>query len=198
MMIIYFAFRSLLAPPTYTQYPLPVDNQNHDSTASYQSEDALVLPARNLPPHIDRMTTVTIRVRVFFIICGIIFLILGSAVLGIEISIMMYSFSTYYRGIWSGNMMLTIAISMLVVAGQTSHSIRFTKNLLTFNLVTAILGVLFSVVELTAVQPCADGNPYSTCESTVGKVLKLVMIGVLNFSLLFSLAVLTCVQLMRR
>ena len=85
-MIIYFAFRLPSGLPPHTQYLQPtlndipcltVDNQNHDSTASYQAEDALVLPARNLPPHIDGMTTITIRVRVFFIICGIIFLILG-------------------------------------------------------------------------------------------------------------------------
>jgi hypothetical protein len=106
----------------------------------------------------------------------------------------MYSFSTYYRGVWAGNMLLATAISMLVVAGRTSHSIRYTKNLLACTLATVALGFVFSAIELSTVQPCVDGDLYTMCDSTTGKILKVTMVALLNFSLLFTLVILTCAQ----
>lgn len=173
---------------------MTLETQNCEQTPSCQQDDALVLPARTLSSHADGIIVITPKIRAFFIIGGIVFLLLGAGAIGLETSIMMYSFSTYYRGVWSGNMMLATSISMLVTAGRRCHSIIYTTQLLAFTMITVLCGIVLSTIELSTMRPCVDESLTNLCDTPTGKILKLTIVGELNLSLVCTMTIYTYAQ----
>jgi hypothetical protein len=161
---------------------MTLETQNCEQTPSCQQDDALVLPARTLSSHADGIIVITPKIRAFFIISGIAFLLLGAGAIGLETSIMMYSFSTYYRGVWSGNMMLATSISMLVA------------QLLAFTMITVLCGIVLSTIELSTMRPCVDESLTNLCDTPTGKILKLTIVGELNLSLVCTMTIYTYAQ----
>ncbi|CAF1110181.1 unnamed protein product [Adineta steineri] len=99
------------APPPYGQYPqqpsgYPTPGAGYPGQAPmYQQQGFVVTPNYRFWNNM-RLTPIDSNTKVFLIISGIFSLIWGIMAFGLEIGIIVNSYSTYYRGIWAGGFLI--------------------------------------------------------------------------------------------
>ena len=164
-------------------------------TSLDQPETGLVALNRSLLGQSEVLTAITRKRRVLLIIFGVGFLLYGAGAIALEILIIMYSFTRYYRGLWIGLFLIGTGISIIVNASRTSFSFLFMKHLIRCNLPILTIGVTMSVFEISVTYPCAEvTRPLGLCDSTTGRVLKLAAAGELHVALFYNLAMLSYAQ----
>ncbi|CAF0762565.1 unnamed protein product [Rotaria sp. Silwood1] len=190
---------SLTNPPSYETYayqPYPgpppcspdskqsINNTEHTvSSAQYYGHvllhpqnSILVVPAHHILMNNRSVTTITLQLRVFFILSGIAYLLWGALAIGLEISLLLYSYSIYYRGIFLGFVMLGTSISMLIIAFQISHLMIYMVRLLFFLVIFSLLGIILSVADVCLLQKCVNSVSEDLCDAPIGYTLKVIIL----------------------
>ncbi|CAF3616819.1 unnamed protein product [Rotaria sordida] len=144
-------------PPPYASYSQQSINNTDHTVSSEQrngqvllnsQKNVLIIPAHHLLTRTRILTTITLKLQVFFILSGITYLLWSALAIGLEISILLYSYSIYYRGIFSGFIMLG----------------------------TSIIGVILSIVDVTVSQKCANRMSSNLCDTQIGHRLKVIIL----------------------
>lgn len=177
---------------------VPVEGQNSNGVVSIEQRDALVVPTHNVPAQSVVLTEITSKIRRIFICLGIGYIFGGIGAIALEILILVFSHSSSLRGFWMGNVMLATGVVFIVVAGRKSQLLSPINHLLLFHLFTNAGGVFLSTMELIAREPCTSAYDEKPCEPEIGKVLKLVMVGELNLSAVYSTMVISYVWRIKR
>ncbi|CAF0810718.1 unnamed protein product [Rotaria sordida] len=172
-------------PPPYASYSQQSINNTDHTVSSEQrngqvllnsQKNVLIIPAHHLLTRTRILTTITLKLQVFFILSGITYLLWSALAIGLEISILLYSYSIYYRGIFSGFIMLGTSISMLIIACRVSYSMAYVVRLLFFVVIFCIVGVILSIVDVTVSQKCANRMSSNLCDTQIGHRLKVIIL----------------------
>lgn len=107
-----------------------------------------------------------------YIISGISNLIWGSAAIGIEIAIMMYSYSTLYQGLWLGGLFIGLGIILLNSACRSYHYMTFIYYLFGYLFGAITIGLILFVPDINATGTCMNEHHPSSCDTTLGKTFR--------------------------
>jgi hypothetical protein len=121
-------------------------------------------------------TIMTSKLQAFFMISGIFYFLLGGAAIGLEIAIIMYSHSVYYRGIWIGAAMLGLGINTFIVACRVSYSMSHMLPCLASAFIVTICGIGFTGLDLGFTKLCSDRSSESLCERQIAVKLKIALL----------------------
>jgi hypothetical protein len=102
-----------------------------------------------------------------------LYLCSGIAAIGLEVGIIIHSYSTFYRGFWMGAFIIAAAAAMLYAASQASYILLYLVRSLTISLVFCIFGFIFSVVNYTAATRCDSYYYYYSCDPQIATNLKI-------------------------
>jgi multisubunit Na+/H+ antiporter MnhE subunit len=119
---------------------------------------------------------VTPSLRNFLLISGLLCLIWGISAIGLEIAILIYSYSTYYRGLWMGGYLIGCGISMLFAACQSSYKFFTLTGMLVVALIFCILGAALSALNYSSSMRCSDSYYIFMCDSVLATDLKLAIL----------------------
>jgi hypothetical protein len=182
-----FVRRPSSAPPPYPQYSAPAPPVAIYSAmpASYVTQTyvahpqmAIVVPAyrpiwRNMTP-----TVITANLRNFLIISGLCSLLSGISAVGLEIGIIINSYSTYYRGFWMGGCIIGCSISMLFAASQASYNLLRLTQSFTVVLIFCVLGSILSVLNLSQSTQCQSIYYIYSCDREIATNLKIAILAI--------------------
>lgn len=123
------------------------------------------------------LATMTPNIRVFFIISGILYLIWSLSAIGLEIVLIIESYSTYYRGVWAGGFLLAGGICMLTMACRTSYSTTYMIRLFILVLLFCVFGLVLSAVNYGTSTKCLSSLSYRySCDQKLVTILKIVIL----------------------
>lgn len=166
-------------------------DSNADRISLANQRPTFAIQTHTVPSQSEFLVEMTPQRRAFFIIFGIGYLFVGGGAIALEILIVVYSYSSYLRGLWTGNVMLVSGVVLIIVAVRKSQSFCLLTRLLTFNLNVTAAGMLLSSAETVTTKPCDSPEVQHICDSETGKILKLVIVGELIFSGLYSMLVIS-------
>jgi len=95
--------------------------------------------------------------------------------MGIETGILLNSYTTYYRGLWVGGILVGGGISMLVAACRTCYVMAYMIRMFVVTLIFIILGLILSIVNLTSSIRCDSYYRYY-CDDQLAINLKIVIL----------------------
>ncbi len=153
----------------------------------YPWQAPLVVFDRESLTQYQGLTAIGPKFRVFYIIAGISYLFYGTSLIGLEVAILMYSNSKFYRGIWAGALMLQTGIYVLADACQASHSISYLVRFLFAALFCTAFAIFLSCIEIFSDDPCVGRWEYVQCDSKLGKMLKIIIISELSLAMVHNI-----------
>lgn len=124
-------------------------------------------------------------------------MIWASLTIGLEISLMMHSYSTFYQGIWVSGILIGVGTFTFVIACQVSHYVMNVIYLFSFVFVSTLIGTSLSFLDTYATNPCVDGLHPVFCETNIGKILRWSRAAELTLAMLHSMASIVCVSLIK-
>lgn len=190
MIRFFFSFR--LNPRTLNEtVSVPINSPNINQLTASNDEIAFVIPTHTVPAQSEVLVEMTTQRRALFLLFGIGYFFVGGGAIVMEILIIVYSYSSFYRGLWTGNLMLATGVVLVIASGRKSQSFSVIVNLLLFNLSTITAGICFSSVETITTKSCDSPDVQHICDSETGKILKLAIVGELNFAMLYSMVVIS-------
>ncbi len=162
--MIFSSYRPNNPPPPYSEYP--------QQPPVYQQQGPRVVPAYRQRWNNLVATPMTSNLKTFFIISGILYLIWGILSIGLEVGIIIHSYTTYYRGLWTGVFLIGGGISMLIASCRTSYIMSYL--LLRFGVVLffVILGLILSITNLAISIRCGSSY-WFFCDDQVATNLKI-------------------------
>jgi len=173
---IYF-LRSYPGPPPCPPYSLQSSSAQHDGQLlSYLQQNVRIIPAHHLLFKSRIFTPITSKLQIFFILTGISYLLWGAASIALEISIIMYSHSIYYRGIFAGTIMLGSAVNLLIVSHRVAHSMIYMVRLLSFVFVFCLVGIVLSIIDLCTSRQCENRMNDLLCDIQIARILKMIIL----------------------
>ncbi|CAF1368542.1 unnamed protein product [Adineta steineri] len=170
------------APPSYGQYPqqpsdYPAPGAGYPGqTPKYQQQGYVITPIYR---SWNNMQSIPIEsnTRAFLIISGIFYMIWGIMALGLEIGIIINSYSIYYRSIWAGGCLVSGGIIMLIIACKTSHVMTYLIRTFIIILVLCVLALILSIVNISDPSQCnPDSYWYNYCDRLLATNLNIVML----------------------
>ncbi|CAF3379167.1 unnamed protein product [Rotaria sp. Silwood1] len=170
------------APPAYAPYPqhpsaYPTSGAPYNgSTPIYQQQAVVVAPIYRPMWNYLTPTPITSNLRVFFMISGLLYLIWGVLVIGLEIGIIVYSYWRYYTGFWTGSFFIAGGITMLIVACRPSYAMTHLIRLFGLCLFLSILGLILSIVYVATLNQCSSTYYWYYCYSSTGRNLKIALL----------------------
>ncbi|CAF0867534.1 unnamed protein product [Adineta ricciae] len=162
-------------PPPYPHYP-PPGAVYPGQQPTYQHSVIVAQPTpyrrwTNLVP-----TPITSGLKTFLVISGIFYLIWSVLGIGLEIGIIVNSYSTYYRGIWTGVFFFITGILMLVASCQTSYVLENISRFLVIDLSLGILALILSIVNLSISTRCSVYVYWYSCDYSLATNLKITIL----------------------
>jgi uncharacterized membrane protein len=128
-------------------------------------------------------TPITPNLKAFFIISGILSLILGILDIALEIEILLNAQirTIYYHGFWTGGFLIGAGICMLIAACRTAYIMAYMIRMFSVILVFVIVGLIFCIVDLVRSVQC-DSYYWFDCDSQLAVNLKITILAVFIFS----------------
>ncbi|CAF3435088.1 unnamed protein product [Rotaria socialis] len=178
-------------PPSYVSYGQQLictnghigsDSQDQIRNMPFTQRNDLLVPVEHSLTTASTSTNITTKLQAFYIFSSITYLLWGGMAIGLEISILVYSSSVYYRGVFTGGIMMGAALHMLFAACRVSYSINYMIRLLIFVLISCIVGVSLSIVDLSVSKKCINPISNAMCDERIGRMLKLTILIELVFA----------------
>lgn len=182
----YLFFRPYQSPPPYAPYHLqrpvdagdvpPIVQTYNQPPTLYPQQSMIIIPASRIFSRNQILTKITPNIRLFFIISGILYLIWSLAIIGIEITITIESYWSFYRSIWINVLILGTSIFMLIVTCRSSYSMITLIRLFSFCFFFCLLGVILSSINYANSEKCSLWS-YSSkyrCDTILVNLLKLI------------------------
>ncbi|CAF2393067.1 unnamed protein product [Rotaria sp. Silwood2] len=172
------------APPCAQYSQQSISNTDYTVSSAQHNGHVLLHPQKSVlavsPRHALAttviLTKITLKLKVFFIFSGIAYLLWGTLAIALEISILLYSYATYYRGIYSGLAMLSISISMLIIACRVSDSMISMVRLLYFVVVFCTIAVMLAIADVTLLKKCINHISEDLCDAPIAYKLKMIIL----------------------
>ncbi|CAF3318487.1 unnamed protein product [Rotaria socialis] len=164
-------------PPSYVSYGQQLictnghigsDSQDQIRNMPFTQRNDLLVPVEHSLTTASTSTNITTKLQAFYIFSSITYLLWGGMAIGLEISILVYSSSVYYRGVFTGGIMMGAALHMLFAACRVSYSINYMIRLLIFVLISCIVGVSLSIVDLSVSKKCINPISNAMCDEHIG------------------------------
>lgn len=152
----------------------------------YQPQNVVVVPVYRPGWRNIVLTPLTANLKMFFVFSGLLCLLCGIADFGLEIGIIINSYSSYYRGLWGGGYLIGTGIVMLVVSCRSVVNMNALIRTFAIALVFVVIGLILSIVSYVLVDPCDTYTYY--CDSPLSIQLKATMLGVFALSLIHMIA----------
>ncbi|CAM4912737.1 unnamed protein product [Rotaria socialis] len=122
-------------------------------------------------------TKITPDLRVFFILSGAIYFILSLSTIGLEVTIILKSHWTVYRGIWASGFLLSGSISMFIIACRTSYSMIYLIILLVAIFVSSLFGLILSAANSGISTGCSSTFSYGNlCDKKLISSFKIIIL----------------------
>lgn len=185
--MIYF-FREFDEPPPPYLADFELKNSGIDPVVSYIERDvpSSFNPQRNVfnnvPPNgsllenASPLIPISSRFRMFLVLSGVIYLLWGLLAVALEFTIILYTFTAYFRGIIIGSTISATAITLIIFAQKKSESFVNLIRLLNLIGVVCIIGCFLSVIDITGTHECIEKAIRVNCNIKVSYILKLALL----------------------
>lgn len=180
------------APPAYPQNPpqpgfQPSGVAYNGQTAAFQSQSAFAMQGRRPVWGNVILTPMTSNLRGFCIISGILCLLCGITNIGLEIGILMNSYTTYYGGLWGGSYLIGTGIVMLIAACRPMFNMNAVIRTSAIALVLVIIGVILSILSVITVDGCRSYY-YINCDQSLVNSLEIARLAIFCLSVVQVIA----------
>jgi hypothetical protein len=129
----------------------------------------------------------TSNLKLFFVVSGFICLISGILDIGLEIGILITSYSTYYRGLWAGGYLIGVGITMLIAASKMICFMNKLIRIFIIGLILVLLGLILSIINLADSNRC-NSYYWFTCDDQLATNLKIAILIVFIISTIQTIA----------
>ncbi|CAF0942730.1 unnamed protein product [Didymodactylos carnosus] len=157
----------------------------------------IMAPVYQRPIPTAILSPITPSLKLFFILSGILYILLGVLGFGLEIGLITKGYSSNYRGFWAGGFIIGCGISMLIAACKPYYAmIRLVVSFIiaVFFIVAAII---LSIVNLELGDYCYL-SWYYHCDPKTGRLIKIVILVVFIVSLIQTIVNLVVVSTVQK
>lgn len=132
------------------------------------------------------LVPLTLKLRKFFVISGIIYFLFGTVIIALETALIMHSSSTFYRGFAIGCMLVAVGHNLLIAGFSIVYSLAYIIRLLYLLLVTCFCGPCVTVLDLLLISPCGPEEKLPVCQMETAKILKIIILTMCTIALFYT------------
>ena len=132
------------------------------------------------------LTYLTTKLRLLFLFSGTMYLMWGGLAIGLETVLIMHSYSTFYRGIWAGSVLVGGGINMLIIACREYHSMAHALRLFVLVLIFCAGGAGAGIIDVVTTAPCTRSTIDDMCDKNISYTLKITIVAELGLAAIYT------------